>query len=340
MGPYASSSGHSLGLECISKDEAIANAIDTLMESFLYPEELRSNVFIPRFRHRVSIIQAWNIPSSYTTTTTKPLHVLDIGCGQGESTVTLAVLLGPDARITGIDTARPDYGGPYTVSETHAHVAASAIGSQVSFWRTEAASYLLNPRGGPTGTGMTPKVDAVTLCHSLWYFPTTESVTEIFKTLAKAGVPRVYLAEYAFTGSLPGPAQQPHILAARAQALLHAYKTPRDDPGTKAPNVRAALDVGHILDASDAAGYSVVRQGKFVPAADMIEGHLEARYVVKDMFAESVRAEGLAPEQEEEIMTYVPQIKAAFEKLAEAGIEKGRAMDVWWAQLELKGQQS
>ncbi|KAI3391457.1 hypothetical protein diail_7319, partial [Diaporthe ilicicola] len=303
-------------------------AVDTLLANFLYPEDLKDNIFIPRFKQRLSIIKAWDIlASSASNDGAKPLHILDIGCGQGESSAALAVVLGPScAHVTGIDTARPDYGSPYTVSETHAHIAATDLGKHVSFQRTDAASFLRQPSS--------PTVDAVTLCHSLWFFPTAESVSGIFATLSQARVPRIYLAEYAFEGSLPDKQQEPHILAARAQTLLHSYKAARE-PGTLAPNVRAALDVSFITAAATSVGFVVRREGRLVPEKDMIEGHLEARYVIKDLFAKSVKAEGLAPAREEEVMAYVPRVRESLERLSAAGVEKSRAMDIWWAELEL-----
>lgn len=370
------------------------NIVDTLLANFLYPQELKHNIFVPRFQHRIAVVRAWNILSlstplnGYRTNgtaaphepNTKHLHILDIGCGQGESAATLAALLLPHMRadhlkITGIDTARPDYGTPYTVAETHAHLASSALGKQISFRREDAASFFSPspsssssssfPRYSPGSAWPAATVDAVTLCHSLWYFPTPQSVADLFATLARARVPRVYLAEYSFRGSLAGGQQDAHILAARAQALLHAAILDKaaaaaatlacnvnssnqpqpqpqpqlqlKEPGPRAPNVRAALDVDSIVTAAAGAGWVVHREGTFVPAADMIEGHLEARLVVKEAFAEAVHAEALAPEREQEVLAYVPRVKAAFGRLAEAGIEKGRAMDVWWAELELGG---
>lgn len=310
------------------------NAVDTLLDNFLYPQELKHNVFVPRFQHRITIVQAWDILSSTRPNESKPLHILDIGCGQGESAASIATLLQPqmhgaDLHITGIDTARPDYGTPYTVAETQAHLVASDLGKHISFRRQDTASFL---------SSSSNKIDAAILCHSLWYFPTPQSVTDLFATLAAASVSRVYVAEYSFHGSLPGGVQDAHILAARAQALLHAYSQAQkqEKPGPRAYNVRAAPDVDTIVAAAAGAGFAVRRQGTFVPAADMIEGHLEARLVVKEPFTDAVRAAGLAPENEREVLDYVPRVRAAFERLSEAGVEKGRAMDVWWAELELK----
>jgi SAM-dependent methyltransferase len=319
-----------------------ANAVDTLLANFLYPQELKHNVFVPRFQQRITIVKAWDILSLSTAPNATngspynhtPLHILDIGCGQGESAATLAALLqthmnGANLHITGIDTARPDYGTPYTVTETQAHLVASPLGKHISFRRQDTASFFSSPGNNTT--------DVVTLCHSLWYFPTPKSVTELFATLATARVTRVYVAEYSFQGSLPGGVQDAHILAARAQALLHAYLNEQTEvePGPRAYNVRAAPDVDTVVAAARVAGFAVRRQGTFVPAAEMIEGHLEARLVVKEPFSDAVRAAGLAPEKEQEVLDYVPRVKAAFERLAEAGVEKGRAMDVWWAELEL-----
>lgn len=316
------------------------NAVDTLLDNFLYPRELKDNVFVPRFQHRITIVQAWDILSSTRPNgATKPLHILDIGCGQGESAASIATLLrtqmhGADLHITGIDTARPDYGTPYTVAETQAHLVASELGKHVSFRRQDAASFF-SPSLPSSNSN---KFDAAVLCHSLWYFPTSQSVADLFTTLAAASVTRVYVAEYSFHGSLPAGVQDAHILASRAQALLHAYSQAQkqEEPGPRAYNVRAAPDVDAIVAAAAAAGFAVRRQGTFVPAAHMIEGHLEARLVVKEPFADAVRAARLAPEKEREVLDYVPRVRAAFERLSEAGVEKGRAMDVWWAELELR----
>lgn len=300
--------------------DTFTTKISTLLSNFLYDKELEPMVYVPRFKQRLSILKAWSISPGK--------QVLDIGCGQGESCITLALELGPSSHITGIDTARPDYGIPYTVSQAHAKVASSPLGEQINFLQTDAET-LMKSLNRQLGTVF----DAVTLCHSLWYFPTKDSVYELFVTLAEAGISKIYLAEYNFQASISS--QIPHVLAAKAQALFHSFKVPRE-PGTRTLNVRAAPDVKTVLDAAHQAGFGVGRQGTFTPEPDMLEGHFEARYVTKEVFAERVRVEGFPKEQEDEVLAYQPLVEKAMAEMRESGIEKVRAMDTWWAELVLK----
>ncbi|KAK3935491.1 hypothetical protein QBC46DRAFT_397392 [Diplogelasinospora grovesii] len=306
--------------------------INTLLSCCLHDEKMDDRVYIPRYRHRLTIANAWSLkPGS---------RVLDIGCGQGESCLTLAMELGPEAHITGVDTADLEYGTPFNMRMSHEHVLASPLGKQITFHNVDAAT-LLQSLEARTDK---PPFDAAVLCHSLWYFADQESVIELFKTLSRAGIPRVYVAEYAFSASLPS--QEPHVLAARAAALLHAYQQQkaRDDGsldpegGKLASNIRAAPDTKSIVAAAAAAGYAVGRQGTTIPGEDFLEGHFETRHVRGDRFAARVRDEKLSPEKEAEILAFQPQVVKKMDELAAQGIDKVRSMDVWFAELELPAQ--
>ncbi|KAK8090449.1 hypothetical protein PG997_005410 [Apiospora hydei] len=288
-----------------------SDKIQILLNSTLYDESLRDLAYIPRFQHRLSILKALSIPAGS--------RILDIGCGQGESTLALALELGERCRVTGIDTALPDYGTPYTVSQAQAHSLRSVLGPRIEFHREDPATHLLPEESGDLQQQTTPKYDAAVLCHSIWYFPDQATVTQLFQTLSRAGIPRLYLAEYDYSGPLP--AQQPHILAARSQSLFHACKTPRA-AGRFTLNIRAAP--------------RLVREGVVVPDKGMLEGHFEARYTQGDKYAARVRAEGLKSEQEAEILSYAPRIREELEKLKEAGIEKAMVMDTLWFEFELQ----
>lgn len=53
-------------------------------------------------RHRVALISHWDIKPGST--------ILELGCGQGDCTVALAVAVGPNGHVTAIDPGPPDYG--------------------------------------------------------------------------------------------------------------------------------------------------------------------------------------------------------------------------------------
>ncbi|KAF2218104.1 hypothetical protein CERZMDRAFT_108646 [Cercospora zeae-maydis SCOH1-5] len=303
---------HGVAQCSVSYDE-----LSVLLENFLIAERHRERVFRPRFQLRLDIASAWAIEAGSS--------ILDIGCGHGESSVTLALRLGPRARIAGIDTAVPEYGSPHTVAEARDFILRTELGRQITFSRTDAETMLA---GQALGEAL-PQFDAATLCLSLWYFPTRASVESLFKTLAGASISSVYIAEYDLAAS--SRAQMPHVLAARAQALLHTSKAVPRVADPREPNVRAALEVGELRKAASEAGFEVVREGHLRPAQDMLEGHLEAQYVLSDAFEAAVRKENCA--QEEEILATVCTLRKAMEDLDECGRKHAQAMDIWWAEM-------
>lgn len=295
--------------------------METLLSCCLHDPARESLVYIPRFTHRLSLAKAWGIHSGQ--------RLLDIGCGQGESVLVLATLVGPSGHVTGVDDAPPDYGAPFNVDESRAYILKSALGPRTSFHYGDAASFLQSP-DAPPGTAF----DAAVLCHSLWFFPSHESVSSLFRTLARAKIPVVYVGEYSTRASHAG--QRPHILAAQALMLLDSCKEDRGptlDP--RAPNVRAAMDQASILGAAKEAGFGVRRQGAITPEEDMMEGHFEARYVKGDAFRKLVIGKHLPAEREKEILGLVEQVKEEMDELEKRGIPSVRAMDSWWAVLEL-----
>ena len=285
-----------------------------------YPAQ-ESLYYIPRFTHRLSITKAWGIPPGQ--------HVLDIGCGQGESSLVLAMELGPSGHVTGIDPSPPDYGTPFNLAQSHEYIAKSALGPRITFLNTDAPSLLQSP-GRPPST----LYDAAVVCHSLWYFPTHESVFSLFHTLAAAKIPRIYLAEYSWEAS--DASQRSHILASQALALLSAYS--RSGVRGRDPrryNVQTAPDQASILEAARDAGFEVHRKGTIMPQEDFMEGHFDAKHVKGDGFRQNVKNQILPLEHEAEILGLAERVNEEMEGLDKAEVPTVRAMDSWWAVLEL-----
>lgn len=295
--------------------------MDTLLSCCLHDPAKETLIYIPRFTHRLSLIQAWDIPPGQ--------RLLDIGCGQGESVLALALAVTPSGHVTGIDDAPPDYGSPFALAESQTHIQQSALGPRTAFHRTDTISFLQSLR--PAG----PSYDAAVLCHSLWYFPSGESILSLFHTLATAArMPRLYLAEYSLQPSLAS--QGPHILSTRASALLSAHGKARDpDFDNSLCNARAPLERSAILDAATDAGYRVRRHGLITPEPDMLEGHFDATHVAGPAFRKRIADANLTERQGMEIMGLAEQVGGRLKELADQGIKTVRAMDSWWAVLEL-----
>ena len=294
--------------------------METILSSCLYDPKLKTRFHIPRFTHRLLVAQVWGISPGQ--------KILDIGCGQGESCLVLALLVGPSGHITGIDIAQPEYGSPYTVKESHEYSKKSVLGRRLTFIRSDTPSFLR-----ALHCPAREIFDSVALFHSLWYFPNSQSVYDLFRTLADdAQAPRVYLCEYSYETSIDE--QKVHALAAQIQALFYRYRRPRA-PGDQEQNVRAGLDQASIMEAAGEAGYGVVKKGVITPDPTFLEGDFEVQYVEGEKFMRRVQEEGLTEAQEGEILASLARLREAHEELKQAGHETVRNLDIWWAVLEL-----
>ena len=65
-------------------------------------EKHLTSVIIPQIQHRLDLITRWVIQPGE--------KVLEIGCGQGDCTITLAGVVGENGHVTAVDPAPLDYG--------------------------------------------------------------------------------------------------------------------------------------------------------------------------------------------------------------------------------------
>ncbi|MCJ1301608.1 hypothetical protein MMC08_004409 [Hypocenomyce scalaris] len=72
-------------------------ALDLFVRSYLHDTKSRSTTVIPQFAHRLALTAALALPPGS--------HVLEIGCGQAESTVVLAHAVGPGGGRSLVGTA-------------------------------------------------------------------------------------------------------------------------------------------------------------------------------------------------------------------------------------------
>jgi SAM-dependent methyltransferase len=215
------------------------SAIDwgEFLTCYLYKESERS-VVVQRFQHRINLCRAWGIaPGS---------QILDIGCGQGISALVLASLSAPSGLVTAIDTAPAGYGGPYTLVDAQAFIAASTLGPRIRFHAIDAPTLLASTTPPP------PRFDYAVLCHSLWYFADGATISNLFEHLAQARIGRVCLAEYAGTPRRPTSSRT-------AQMLLVASRTPRHR--IQDWNVRVSLFPADFIRIASSRGWKVQRSG-------------------------------------------------------------------------------
>ncbi|KAH0603175.1 uncharacterized protein H6S33_008179 [Morchella sextelata] len=305
-----------------SDDDA---TLSLLAASYLHsPQHLHTYV-LPQFRHRLTLMSQFAIPAGS--------KILELGCGQGETTLVLAHLVGPTGHVTGVDPARLDYGHPITVSAARAHILSSALGGRIAFHATDPHAYL---EALPAGQGF----DFVILSHSLWYFSSKTAVLESLVAL-RPYAPRLLVAEYSFEGRLGE--QRPHVLAARCQAVFYDAKTAEQRAATE-PNVRAAPAPAEVKEMAGRAGWGVVRrEGMVTPGEDVKDGQWEVSWVCfyKQFWDEVEGVLGGKEGVKREVERLKRETRGELERVnREAGVageedvSRCRTMDVWWAEFE------
>lgn len=303
-----------------SKDTKIRESqLETLLACSLHKPGLITKFHAPRFRQRLDLVDSWGVREGE--------RVLDIGCGQGESCLVLALKVGNSGHVTAIDPAQQEYGNPFTMREAHEHIRKSVLGSRISYYPFDVPTYFAT-LDAPASSF----IDSAVMCHSLWYFADESVARSLFSTLAQAKIRRIYLAEWSYQPS--SDAQLPHILAAKAQALLYRYKTP-SEPALQEQNVRAGVDRRIILSAARDAGYTKERHWIEHQADDMLEGQFEVDYVLGPRFEQRLADAKLSGDQQAEIDRTVQQLRVEVERVKAEDMASVSAMDVWCAVLEL-----
>ncbi|KAH8655475.1 hypothetical protein BX600DRAFT_500668 [Xylariales sp. PMI_506] len=281
--------------------------------------ERHRQTMIVALQHRLNICRAWGLPAG--------AKLLDVGCGQGESTLVLASQVGPEGRITGVDTAPADYGGPYTTGQGQGHVlACSPLGSRIGFVRVEPCTFLA------ANQTQDQKLDGAVFCHSLWYFASSSLVLDLFRSLAASEVKTLYIAEW--SGSASHPDQEAHRLAAEVQMQFHRCRAAVSTPRLLEQNVRGALLPDQLFKLAGTVGWQVVRRGAVLPPSDAKDGYWEACFAKSNFFRESILAEKLPKEVESDLLLRSEKVAEVTKTINETYGRIG-SMDVVWAVLEM-----
>ncbi|KAE9378646.1 hypothetical protein N431DRAFT_396438 [Stipitochalara longipes BDJ] len=264
--------------------------------------------------HRLAIVNFWSIPLG--------ARILELGCGQGDTTVALAHAIGPTGHIDAVDPGAPDYGTP-PLKDAQAHILASPIGSRITFHRATATAYAESYQG--------EKYDYIVLAHCIWYFAHPSLFPELVRALTPhlASGTKLCVAEWALRSS--SLASVPHVLTAILRSLIEAKR-----PEPSGANIRAVLSPKQIRDAIlGNSELRVVREGTMeTMEKGMKDGYWEVDYTLRKRGADLGRfVEGKVPEAERvAIEGLYDSIQATVDQIG--GVEGVRCMDFWAAVFE------
>jgi len=199
--------------------------------------------------HRQRIVAAWGVEEGS--------RLLEVGCGQGDTTEVLAEAVGPAGHVLAIDSAPRSYGSPMTLGEATDALKASPIGTRMQFrFETDILD------GSDLG-----RFDAAVLSMSSWYFGSEEQLRITLARLRDVAA-RLYFAEWDLIPSVLE--QLPHLLAVLIQARLYAIGNIPDG------NVRTPLARAQALGVIESAGWTIDRV-ETVAAGELEDADWEIR---------------------------------------------------------------
>lgn len=187
--------------------------------------------------HRVKLVQEWQISQSSS--------VLEIGCGQGDTSVVVADAVGPNGKLTCVDIAEEDYGSPLTVGESMKHLKNGEYGERIEYhFNTDATK--------PGNPATAKNYDAAILSHCSFYFNSPSELVEMLKSLRRLSK-KLYFAEH--LAYIPeSPAQMPHFLALSIHAQIQARV------GSQQANIRTLFTPDMIKQACQEAGWNITKE--------------------------------------------------------------------------------
>ncbi|MBC1935707.1 methyltransferase domain-containing protein [Listeria grandensis] len=228
--------------------------------------------------HRIKLAEFWGIKAGD--------KVLEVGCGQGDTTAVLAHHVGKTGSVYAVDIASPDYGAPFTLAQSTYHLSQSELGSRIEF---KLETDIL--RGDLAFEEQA--FDVAVISHASWYFSSKAELLEMLQVVKK-WAKRICFAEW--NPHLTDPRQESHLLAVLVQAQYEAFKSETES------NVRTFITPGDISEMARSQGWRVTSEGD-IWTPEMQDAGWEASFVVNHIAEEIAKQEALPAKFKELLLT-------------------------------------
>jgi SAM-dependent methyltransferase len=207
--------------------------------------------------HRVKLAQFWDIRNGS--------RILEIGCGQGDTTAVLAHFVGESGFVYGVDIASPNYGAPITVGDSAKFLMDSRLGKRI---KMEYEIDVLSPEiEFPLKS-----FDTVVLSHCSWYMSSFEEFSALLTKIRKWGK-QLFFAEW--DSRITTIEQLPHLLAVFIQAQYECFKE------DSSANVRTLFTPHDVKRLVKSAGWDMTRETTII-APEIQDGSWEVSKTLAD----------------------------------------------------------
>ena len=170
--------------------------------SYMKLSDTHREIQLKQTRHRMRLVDAFQIRPGD--------RVLEVGSGQGDTTVVLADAVGETGFVDAVDIAASDYGAPLTLKQATDYIAQSKIGKRINFhFETNVVD-----------NDFTGEYDVAILSHSLFYFSSNEEILTLFTKLKQISK-KICVADWDL--DFTTPTQAPHAQAILLQVLFAKY---------------------------------------------------------------------------------------------------------------------
>lgn len=240
----------------------MSDFIDEIVECMAMGNE-SSELQRVQTEHRVKLAHFWDIRNGS--------RILEIGCGQGDTTAVLAHFVGESGFVHGVDIATPNYGAPITVGDSAKFLMNSKLGRRI---KMEYETDVLLPEAEfPIHS-----FDTIVLSHCSWYLKSFEEFSALLQKARKWGMQLVF-AEW--DSRITNIEQLPHLLSVLIQAQYECFKE------DSSANVRTLFTPHDVKRLAKAAGWNITKETTIF-APEIQDGSWEVRQTLANWQLELV----------------------------------------------------
>ncbi|QBP40140.1 methyltransferase domain-containing protein [Paenisporosarcina antarctica] len=232
--------------------------LETIVECMATNKEM-SNIQKVQTEHRVKLVEFWGIKEGS--------RVLEIGCGQGDTTAVLAYFVGEKGLVHGIDSASLTYGSPISLGDSAEYLMQSKLGKQIKF------DFEIDLLSSNSLEIIEDYFDYIVFSHCSWYLKSLDELRELMQKIKKWGK-QLCFAEW--DSRIKTIEQYPHLLSILIQAQYESFK---DD---SVSNIRTLFTPKDIKSIVESSGWTIIND-ETIDCPELQDGNWEINKVVIDI---------------------------------------------------------